>query len=100
MNRVFAVIVFLIVVFLAVGAVFWQQELKYQLPTPEPVQYKPVAVGATIDRTLLPAGGAFFFISTIQHALAHASMHVTLIRSFASLVIVSPCILWCLTNKP
>jgi Domain of unknown function (DUF6436) len=45
---------------MAMGAVFWQQELKYQLPTPVPAQYSEVAVGSSIDRSLLPAGSAFF----------------------------------------
>lgn len=60
MGRIVAVCVFLIVAFLAMGAVFWQQELKYQLPTPVPAQYMPVSMGVTIDKTLLPAGSAYF----------------------------------------
>jgi thioredoxin-related protein len=60
MGRIVAVSAFLIVVFLAIGVVFWQQELKYQLPTPVPVQYQSVAMGASIDKTLLPKGSAYF----------------------------------------
>lgn len=32
-----------------IGAVFWQQELVYQLPTPIPKDYTPVATGALLD---------------------------------------------------
>jgi hypothetical protein len=46
MGRIVAISAFLIVAFLAMGVVFWQQELKYQLPTPVPVQYQSVAMVA------------------------------------------------------
>lgn len=60
MGRILAVSAFLIVAFLAMGAVFWQQELKYQLPTPVPAQYAAVPVGAAVARDILPAGSAYF----------------------------------------
>jgi Domain of unknown function (DUF6436) len=60
MTRFILVGCFLVLAFLAMGAVFWQQELKYQLPTPIPVQYAAVPPGAPVNRTLLPAGSAYF----------------------------------------
>lgn len=46
--------------FLAMGMVFWQQELKYQLPTPKPALHVDVPPGAPVNRSLLPAGSAYF----------------------------------------
>lgn len=44
----------------AIVAIFWNQELKYQLPTPKPPKYQEVAIGAKVSSTLLPKGGAYF----------------------------------------
>lgn len=60
MGRIVTVSAFLIIAFLAMGAIFWRQELKYQLPTPVPTDYKNVAHGASIDKTLLPPASAYF----------------------------------------
>ncbi len=60
MTRFILVGCFLVLAFLAMGAVFWQQELKYQLPTPVPAQYAAVPAGAPVNRTLLPRGSAYF----------------------------------------
>jgi hypothetical protein len=60
MGRILAVCCLLIVAVAAMGTVFWQQEMKYQLPTPVPIQYKIVPVGTLVDRSVLPAGSAYF----------------------------------------
>jgi len=33
----------------AVGFLFWKQELQYQLPTPRPIGYQPVATGTSLQ---------------------------------------------------
>jgi hypothetical protein len=43
------VIAWLLLLFTAVGALFWYNELQYQLPTPVPENYKPVKQGAMIS---------------------------------------------------
>jgi peroxiredoxin len=32
-----------------IGAIFWRQEVQYQLPTPVPANYSPVAIGDKVD---------------------------------------------------
>lgn len=58
--RLLVVIGFLIAATGAIAAIFWNQELKYQLPTPKPVDYKEVLIGTNIDETLLPKANAYF----------------------------------------
>ena len=42
------VIVWLILLFTAVGALFWYNDLQYRLPTPIPPNYKPVNTGQLV----------------------------------------------------
>jgi len=42
------VIGWLTIIIIAIGAIFWYSEWVYHLPTPVPVNYKPVAQGTTI----------------------------------------------------
>lgn len=45
----------------AIAVIFWQQELKYKLPTPVPTTYQEVALGTPITfASLLPNGKAHF----------------------------------------
>jgi len=60
MGRIIVVCCFLVVAVVAMGTVFWEQELKYNIPTPVPTHYKSVAVGSPIDQTPLPHTGAYF----------------------------------------
>lgn len=46
--RKILVITWIIVLFGAIGVLFWYNELQYQLPTPVPVNYKPVNPGALV----------------------------------------------------
>lgn len=46
--RKLVVVVWLIILFLGVGALFWYNELIYHLPTPVPEHYKPVNNGTVI----------------------------------------------------
>jgi thiol-disulfide isomerase/thioredoxin len=45
----FLVIIWLVLIFSAVGALFWYNELVYHLPTPIPSNYKPVNNGTVIN---------------------------------------------------
>ena len=60
MGRILAVCCLLIVAAAAMGAVFWKHELKYQLPTPVPANYKNVPIGTSLDRSVLPPGSVYF----------------------------------------
>jgi thioredoxin-related protein len=51
--RKLMVIIWLVLLFSAVGALFWYNELVYQLPTPIPENYKAVN-----DGTVIPLGNA------------------------------------------
>lgn len=51
MTRYVLVFGFLLVCLVGIGTFFWKQELKYQLPTPIPVNYKPVSLGQAVDLT-------------------------------------------------
>jgi hypothetical protein len=44
-----------------IGAIFWQQELKYALPTPIPADFIPVPLGTSIEisHPLIPDGPVF-----------------------------------------
>jgi thioredoxin-related protein len=48
MKRKLLVITWIIVLFSAIGTLFWYNELQYQLPTPVPVNYKPVRPGELV----------------------------------------------------
>lgn len=50
--RIIGLGVVLIACVVGIGMIFWQQELKYQLPTPVPATYSPVAINSQV---LLPA---------------------------------------------
>jgi hypothetical protein len=43
-----------------IAVLFWQQELKYHLPTPVPSNYHFVAVGSLVDVSTLPRAHSFF----------------------------------------
>jgi thiol-disulfide isomerase/thioredoxin len=43
------IIVFLALIFTAIGVLFWHQEFKYSLPTPVPNNYKVVNLGSNIQ---------------------------------------------------
>lgn len=60
MARVVLVISVLILAVFAMGAVFWQQELKYQMPTPIPTNYQTVAIGVPLQAFPLAAGRSYF----------------------------------------
>src|ERR1700761_1435429 len=51
MKKIFAFI-WLMVLSLVIGAIFWYSDFMYSLPTPVPINYKPVATGTLIK---LPA---------------------------------------------
>jgi hypothetical protein len=96
MGRILAVCCLLIVAAAAMGMVFWQHELKYQLPTPVPTQYKNVPIGTLVDRSALPKGSAYFlhFYSPDCPCSRFNARHVkSLIRQFGdsvSMFIVVP----------
>src|ERR1700760_2468299 len=48
MKRKLLVITWIIVLFGAIGALFWYNELQYQLPTPVPVNYRAVKPGELV----------------------------------------------------
>jgi hypothetical protein len=60
MARIVLAISSLAVAFSGIGYLFWQQELKYQLSTPVPQQFKAVAVGTPIRTDLIPKSSAYF----------------------------------------
>ncbi|MDB5250133.1 MAG: hypothetical protein JWQ40_4527 [Segetibacter sp.] len=47
MRKAF-IVVWLVSIFVGIVTLFWQNQLKYTLPTPVPDNYQPVAVGKTI----------------------------------------------------
>jgi hypothetical protein len=49
-NRYFLSVLFLVTLFFLVGIIFWQQELKYALPTPIPMDYSLVPIHQKIAR--------------------------------------------------
>jgi hypothetical protein len=49
------VIIWLMLLFSAVGAIFWYNELVYHLPTPIPANYKPINTG-TVVKVNIPPG--------------------------------------------
>lgn len=60
LNRVVVVVV-LIFSGIGIGLIFWKQELKYQLPTPVPVDYQPVKIGEKISPlSVLQPGESYF----------------------------------------
>jgi len=61
--RIGVAALFLALVFGGIGYVFWQQELKYQLPTPVPQDYTPPAMGSTVNlagKLRVPTGKPVF----------------------------------------
>lgn len=59
--RIYLVGLVLLICIGGVAVIFWQQEMKYQLPTPVPVNYREVAVGSPVTfPSLLPNGKAHF----------------------------------------
>lgn len=87
----------------AVGALFWYQDWVYQLPTPRPKQYKLVPVGTVIDLTqfiaLKPDKPVFlhFFNPDCPCSRFNRAHFTALVRQFGhrvNFVIVS------LSNKP
>jgi hypothetical protein len=49
MQKRIAFACFSIAAFAVIGWIFWQQELKYAIPTPRPALFKDVSLGTTID---------------------------------------------------
>ena len=49
MLKKLLLILCLFVISLLIGAIFWQQEIKYQMPTPVPPNYSPAALGEKIN---------------------------------------------------
>lgn len=60
MARMFLSVLILLAASSAIGFVFWQQELKYQRPTPVPENYQAVAVGTRVELPGIPKGDAAF----------------------------------------
>lgn len=56
--RIIVVITICIASLLSIGFIFWQQELQYTLPTPQPVNYQPVSPGKKIDLNLAVFGSS------------------------------------------
>ncbi len=48
MKNKIAVALLLLITFGGIGTFFWKQEMVYQLPTPIPGDYQPVAIGMTL----------------------------------------------------
>ncbi len=48
LNKII-LIVSLFLIFSLIGTIFWNQELKYQLPTPVPENYLPIEIGEKIS---------------------------------------------------
>lgn len=49
MVRYLVVALALILAAVSIGFIFWEQEMKYQLPTPLPSNYQPVSLGESIQ---------------------------------------------------
>lgn len=96
MGRAFLSVIILLSASAAIGFVFWQQELKYQRPTPIPENYHTVAVGAPIKFSDLPKGEAVFlhFYNPDCPCSRFNTRHLkSIIRSYAdsvSIVVVVP----------
>ncbi len=48
----------LVLIFSGIGILFWYQEWVYNLPTPVPVDYEPVAIGDEIDVQIVVSPGS------------------------------------------
>jgi hypothetical protein len=61
--RLAATFALLATTLLGVVSIFWYQELQYALPTPVPIQYKEVAVGASVELAegIGSKGSAYYF---------------------------------------
>lgn len=49
MLKKLLLILCLFVISFLIGAIFWQQEIKYQMPTPVPPDYSPIVIGEKIN---------------------------------------------------
>lgn len=54
LSRIVSVSLLLVGVIIGISTLFWQQELKYVLPTPVPASYRPVAPLSKIETSFLP----------------------------------------------
>jgi hypothetical protein len=81
-------LVFIAVCALGIGSIFWQQEMKFALPTPKPQTYREVPVGTVLQlasfSTHLPSGAAFlhFYNPECPCSRFNASHLRQLIRSY------------------
>ncbi|WP_121201004.1 DUF6436 domain-containing protein [Mucilaginibacter gracilis] len=92
MMRKTIVITWLVLIFGAIGATFWYSELKYQLPTPIPTNYKNVKRGEFINlNNYLSTGGSkpvflHFFNPDCPCSRFNMACFKTLVKSYGNKV--------------
>jgi len=73
----------LMLLFGAILFLFWNNEWKYSLPTPVPVNYKPVGQGAPVDmvRKLAPKNGKPLFLHFFNPACPCSRFNIPHVQS-------------------
>ncbi|MNK05589.1 Thiol-disulfide oxidoreductase ResA [compost metagenome] len=77
------VILWISLIFIGIGWVFWDQEMKYHLPTPTPKHYKSVKIGSKLDlsETLPNQEGKPTFIHFFNPSCPCSRFNVPHVRS-------------------